>query len=340
MIRFGTFAFLLAVAIGQAVPVMASDSAVVLMYHRFGETAHPSTNIKIKQFEAHLEELSREKYTVLPLPKIVAKLRTRQPLPDRTVGISIDDAFLSAYREAFPRLQEAGLPFTLFVATAPVDRNLSGFMDWDQIRKLRDAGVTIGSQTHTHLHMARSKDDQNRGELEKSNARFRAELGEVPTMIAYPFGEYSLAVGRLSKEAGLTVGFGQHSGVVHADSDISYLPRFAMNENFGGISRLKLAVNALPLTVTEVTPADPLLSESNNPPILGFTVKGPAAKRLSGLACYASGQGKARIERLGSRVEVRMQKAFSSGRARVNCTMPTQSGRWRWFGMQFFVPKS
>ena len=143
MIRFGIYAFLLAAAIGQAVPVMASDSAVVLMYHRFGETAHPSTNIRIKQFEAHLEELSREKYTVLPLPKIIAKLRTRQPLPNRTVGISIDDAFLSAYREAFPRLQEAGLPFTLFVATAPVDRNLSGFMDWDQIRKLRDAGVTI-----------------------------------------------------------------------------------------------------------------------------------------------------------------------------------------------------
>ena len=340
MIRFGTYAFLLAAAIGQAVPVMASDSAVVLMYHRFGETAHQSTNIRIEQFEAHLEELSREKYTVLPLPEIIAKLRTRQPLPDRTVGISIDDAFISVYREAFPRLQEAGLPFTLFVATDPVDRKLGGFMDWDQIRELRDAGVTIGNQTHTHLHMASSHDDQNRGELEKSNARFRAELGEVPAIIAYPYGEYSLAVGRLSKEAGLTVGFGQHSGVVHADSDMLYLPRFAMNENFGGIGRFKLAVNALPLAVTEVTPADPLLLESNNPPILGFTVKGAAAKRLSGLACYASGQGKVRIERLGSRVEVRMQEAFPSGRARINCTMPTRSGRWRWFGLQFYVPKS
>ena len=340
MIRFGAFAVFLAAAIGQAVPVMASDSAVVLMYHRFGETAHPSTNIRIEQFEAHLEELSREKYTVLPLPEIIAKLRTRQPLPDRTVGISIDDAFISVYREAFPRLQEAGLPFTLFVATDPVDRKLGGFMDWDQIRELRDAGVTIGNQTHTHLHMASSHDDQNRGELEKSNARFRAELGEVPAIIAYPYGEYSLAVGRLSKEAGLTVGFGQHSGVVHADSDMLYLPRFAMNEKFGGIGRFKLAVNALPLAVTEVTPADPLLLESNSPPILGFTVKGAAAKRLSSLACYASGQGKVRIERLGSRVEVRMQEAFPSGRARINCTMPTRSGRWRWFGLQFYVPKS
>lgn len=340
MIKFAAFALALAAGIGQIVPVMAADSAVVVMYHRFGESAHPSTNIRIEQFEAHLEELAKPKYTVLPLPEIVAKLRARQPLPDRTVGITIDDAFLSVYREAFPRLKSAGIPFTLFVATDPVDRNIGGYMNWDQIRELQKAGVTIGSQTHTHPHMARSSDERNRGELEKSNARFRSELGEAPTIIAYPYGEYSLAVGKTSKEAGLTVGFGQHSGVLHPDADIMYLPRFAMNENFGGISRFKLAVNALPLTVTEVLPADPLLSADNNPPILGFTVKGAAAERLSALACYASGQGKARMERLGARVEVRLQQAFSPGRARINCTMPTRSGRWRWYGLQFYVPRS
>ena len=32
-------------------------AATVLMYHRFGESAFPSTNIRIKQFEAHLNEL-------------------------------------------------------------------------------------------------------------------------------------------------------------------------------------------------------------------------------------------------------------------------------------------
>ena len=183
-------------------------------------------------------------------------------------------------------------------------------------------------------------DDQNRGELEKSNARFRAELGEVPAIIAYPYGEYSLAVGRLSKEAGLTVGFGQHSGVVHADSDMLYLPRFAMNENFGGIGPLQTRGQCPSPGRDGGDACRPFVIGSNNPPILGFTVQEPAAKRLSGLACYASGQGKVRIERLGSRVEVRLQEAFSSGRARINCTMPTRSGRWRWFGLQFYVPKS
>lgn len=342
LFRNGLLALSLAVTTGTAIPVQtaeAQNSAVVVMYHRFGESVHPSTNIRIDQFEAHLAELAKPQYTVLPIPEIVERLRARQPLPERTVGISIDDAFLSVYAEAFPRLRKAGFPFTLFVATEPVDLRVGGYMSWDQIRELKNAGVTIGSQTHTHLHMASSSPEKNGADLKKSNERFKAELGEVPTIIAYPYGEYSLAVGAAAKEAGLTTGFGQHSGVLHPDADMTYLPRFAMNENFGGDSRFRLAINALPLNVSDVSPLDPLLSRDNNPPILGFTVNGAAARRLSRLACYASGQGKARLERLGPRVEVRLDNAFPSGRARINCTMPTRQGRWHWYGLQFYVPK-
>ncbi len=341
-IRSAMLAWAIATIAGPTLPALAAEpqsSAVVVMYHRFGESVHPSTNIRLDQFEAHLAELAKPQYTVLPLPEIIARLRAKQPLPDRTVGISIDDAFLSVYAEAFPRLRKAGFPFTLFVATDPVDRRIGGYMNWDQIRELKKAGATIGSQTHTHLHMASSTPERNSADLQKSNDRFRAELGEVPTIIAYPYGEYSLAVGTAAKEAGLTTGFGQHSGVLHPDADMSYLPRFAMNENFGGESRFRLAVNALPLNVSDVSPLDPLLKADNNPPILGFTVNGAAAQRLSRLACYASGQGKARLERLGSRVEVRLENAFPSGRARINCTMPTRDGRWHWYGLQFYVPK-
>ena len=83
----------------------AADSAVVLMYHRFGEMKHPTTNITIKQFEAHIAELSSGEYTVIALPEIIATLRARRPLPNKTVGISIDDAFLSVYEIAWPRLR-------------------------------------------------------------------------------------------------------------------------------------------------------------------------------------------------------------------------------------------
>ena len=45
-----------------------------------------------------------------------------------------------------------------------------------------------------------------------------------------------------------------------------------------------------------------------------------------------------RIERLGDRVEVRLSAPFPPGRARINCTMPGPDDRWRWYGVQFFIP--
>jgi hypothetical protein len=151
-------------------------SAVAIMYHRFGEDAHPSTNIKLEQFDAHLAELSSGKYAVLPLPEIVAALRSGTPLPDRAVAITIDDAYRSVYTEAWPRLRKAGLPFTLFVATQPVEQGLPGFMTWDQIRELRDAGVTIGAHTHTHAHLAKGSLAAAKAEIDTSTVILKREL--------------------------------------------------------------------------------------------------------------------------------------------------------------------
>jgi peptidoglycan/xylan/chitin deacetylase (PgdA/CDA1 family) len=304
------------------------------MYHRFGEDVYPATNIRIEQFEAHLAALKNGGYTVLPLPEIVSRLRAGQELPERAIGIAIDDAFLSVYQEAWPRLREAGFPFTLFVATDAIDRELSGYMSWDQIRELAAAGVTIGSQTASHPHMAILDLATNARELQEANLRLQAELGSPPSLFAYPYGEASLAISALVADAGFTAAFGQHSGAIHRSTDFYYLPRFPMNENFGDIERFHLVADTLALPVTDITPADPLLGE--NPPAFGFTV-GPEVLNLKGIACYAS-IGRARIERLGERrIEARFTRPFPPGRTRINCTTSTQDGRWRWFGMQYYV---
>ena len=49
----------------------AADYATVLMYHRFGEDKYPSTNIRLDQFEAHLDVLANGDYHIWPLDKIV-----------------------------------------------------------------------------------------------------------------------------------------------------------------------------------------------------------------------------------------------------------------------------
>ncbi|PIW26453.1 MAG: chitin deacetylase [Rhodospirillales bacterium CG15_BIG_FIL_POST_REV_8_21_14_020_66_15] len=320
-------------------PVRAADQAVIIMYHRFNEQDYPSTNIRLEQFDEHLAELTSGKYNVMALPDIVAALKAGKDLPDRTVGITVDDAYASVYEHGWPRLKKAGLPFTLFVATEPVDDGLKGIMTWDQIRELKAQGVTIGHHTVSHAHMAGAPADANLREFEEASRRFQAELGEVPGIFAYPYGEASLRLEAMARNQGFVAAFGQHSGVAHPSLGLFYLPRFAMNETFGGIGRFRLAVNALALPVTDVTPADQLITE-NNPPAMGFTLIPPGPKALDRIACFASHEGRARLERLGDvRFEIRVTRPFPEGRGRINCTVPGPDGRWYWLGRQFFIAK-
>ena len=88
-----------------AAEVPADNGAAIVTYHRFGEAQYPSTSIRIDQFEAHVAELTSGRYTILPLPEIAAALAEGRALPERTVGISIDDAFLSVLSGDGSRLE-------------------------------------------------------------------------------------------------------------------------------------------------------------------------------------------------------------------------------------------
>ncbi len=322
---------------GAGMGAAVEGGAAVVMYHRFGEQKYPTTNITLEQFEAHIQELQSGPYRVLPLVEIVKAIQNGSPLPERTVGITVDDAFLSVYTEAWPRLKKAGLPFTLFVSTGVVDRNVAGYMNWDQIREMAEAGVTIGNHTVSHLHMPDASKGKRLEEIESSNNRYEKELGRRPEVFAFPYGESSSAVQAMVKNSGFIAAFGQHSGVAGGGMNQFDLPRFALNENYGSLARFKMVVNALPLPVTDVTPADPLIS-GNNPPAMGFTA-GEGLKGVGRLACFSSHAGRARLERLGERrIEVRVEKPFPKGRTRVNCTLPADGGRWYWFGRQFYRP--
>lgn len=319
---------------------MDGRSAVVLMYHRFGEDDFPSTSIGLDQFAAHVAALEEGGHTVVPLSDVVAALRGQVTLPDRAVAITIDDAYSSVYAHAWPVLRDKGWPFTLFVATRPVDRGTAGYMSWDEIRELAENGVEIGSQTVSHPHMPTESEARNRQELVASADRLEERLGRRPTLFAYPYGEASAAVMALASQAGYTAAFGQHSGVANPTSPIFYLPRFPMNVNYGGIDRFRRVVDALPLPVSGVTPADPTLpppGAPGNPPPFGFTV-GAIPEGVTTLNCFHSDASRmTQLETLGQRVEARFDSPWAIGRTRINCTQLSPEGRWRWFGMQYYV---
>lgn len=316
------------------------SSAVVLMYQRFGDGEAPSTAIRIDQFEAHLRVIGERGLNVMALPEILAALKSGRTLPERTVALTVDGASLSFYTEAWPRLRQAELPFTLFVSTDAIDESRSSHMSWDQLREVVGGGATVGNQTAAHEYMPPLGREDNDREIDKATRRLEEELGVRPELFAYPYGAMSLAVREAVLNNGFAAAFGHHSGVLHSGSRFHFLPRFPMNEVHGGAERFRLAADALPLAVSDITPADAYLEPHDNPPNVGFTVTGRALAYIDLLTCYISGQGKVRLERIGpSRVELRFNRAFPPGRSRLNCTMPARQGRWRWFGTQFLVPR-
>ena len=80
------------------------------MYHRFGENKYPTTNTTIEQFILHTNELIKDKYDVIRLDEVVKGIKGETSLKDRSVAITIDDAYLSVYTKAWPILKKREIP--------------------------------------------------------------------------------------------------------------------------------------------------------------------------------------------------------------------------------------
>ncbi|MBT7583226.1 MAG: hypothetical protein HN572_09700, partial [Kordiimonadaceae bacterium] len=59
----------------------AEDSAVIIMYHRFGEKTFPTTNVTLDQIDQHIAELSKDIYNIVPLRTITEALKNEKKLP-------------------------------------------------------------------------------------------------------------------------------------------------------------------------------------------------------------------------------------------------------------------
>jgi peptidoglycan/xylan/chitin deacetylase (PgdA/CDA1 family) len=308
--------------------------AVILVYHRFGEDRYPSTSVTLKQFEQQIQILSSGQYHVWPVTKIIRYLQQGKNLPNKTLGITIDDAYESTYTQAWPRLKAAHLPFTLMVSTDAVDKHYRDFMTWQQIKSLQQQGVTIGLHTASHIHFIDHDNQKILADLKKSQQRLKTELGKKATLFAYPYGEYQSQDKYLLQAVGITAAFKQTSGVITKHSNFYALPRFAINKNYGNKKRFKLISQALPFEIKNLKPA--LLITDNNPPIISFDVINKDLLTNS-LSCYQSELGKLPIVVDKNRVVITPTQPFTLRRTHINCTVADKSHRWHWLGLMFIL---
>ena len=313
------------------------NGASVFMYHRIGESKYPSTNVTIEQFNQHINYISKNNFNIIPLSKVLDIVKNNQEFSKNTISFSIDDAYESFYLNAWPKFRENNIPVTLFISTEIIDNKTNGYMTWEQIKNFIADGGIVGQHTSSHMHMPLNSEEMVKKDILKSHKSFMKELGFIPKLFAYPYGEASKEVINILKEFNISHAFGQHSGVISIYDNEYYLPRFSLNEQFGDLDRFIFAAESLPLVIKDFTPSEMYLTE-NLKPRIEFSIESNVD--INKLNCFANTGGNWSAQSITNvtekRVQIILNDSFKSGRGRLNCTVQKDKN-WHWFGYQFLI---
>ena len=307
------------------------------MYHRFNEHKYPSTNIQMDVFKKQMQIIKNSNY-IFSNPKNFEK-SFNTPKTNKEILITIDDAFLSFYLEAWPYLKKNKIPFILFVSTEPVGKK--GYMTWEQIKEIEAEKFTIiGHHSHSHEYLIDNDNDFFISDIKKANEIFLKNLGYIPNLFSYPFGEYSKFM-RDYIAQNFNYAFGQHSGVIDLNKDKFELPRFPINEKYGQLKRFNSIINSFPLEYEQLLPLEKKLTIKNNPPnfkVMFFKEQ----DNIKNINCYSNELDK--WEKSNTNFDnnvltIKFRGSFKPRRGRINCSL-NDDGKWRWFGVQFPIKEN
>jgi peptidoglycan/xylan/chitin deacetylase (PgdA/CDA1 family) len=326
------------------VPIFA-NSAVVFMYHRFGESTHPSTNITLEQFQYQLDYLEENDYNVWQLSKIINHIINKKIIPPKTVALTIDDAYISTFTKAYPMIKSKNFPFTVMVSTNPVDNKSKFYMSWEQMRQMQTDGVEFANHSHSHNFLLQKNSETDEAwekrikfEIQRAQSQLQEELGqdtnEYPRIFSYPFGEYDIKTTELLKELGY-IGITQTSGPIGESSDLMALTRFPMAEAFASPEGFITKLNTLPMPIESVLPREHVL-ERENPPKLRIQLKQP----LKNLRCYMSSGETIEIDWISqTEIELSANTPINPPRQKYTCTAPAEDGKWYWYSHLWILKK-
>ena len=191
--------------------------------------------------------------------------------------------------------------------------------------------------TASHMHMPLNDIADVKIDILNSHKSFIKNLGFIPKLFAYPYGESSNEIIGVLKEFGISHSFGQHSGVISSYDNLYYLPRFSINERFGEVDRFEFAVNSHSLNISNFIPSDMFLFNEKKPLIEFSIINDLKGNKIN---CFSNPGGNWDLQEVvnvtSNRIQVILSDDFEKGRARLNCTTRIDEN-WHWFGYQFLV---
>ncbi|MBE1300421.1 MAG: polysaccharide deacetylase family protein [Alteromonadaceae bacterium] len=325
-------------------PVKASTSATILVYHHVSTSTPPSTSISPEKLKEHLEYLAAN-HNVVSLPELVQSLQTGKSLPKKAVAITFDDGFKNILENGHPLLKQHQFPYTIFIN--PYDVGQGNKLNWEEMRRMTSEGVTFANHFWDHRHLldktAYANDESWLAETKKlilkAQNEIESNLGLSFRYLAYPFGEYDADIAELLKNLNF-VGFAQHSGAVGQYTNWQAVPRFPAAGIYSNLRTLKVKMASLNMPVIENSQHQVAFSKAPTKIDYKLTLN-TEDLRISQINCFYKGKN-IEIERATDSIRINIAEKPPVGRSRVNCTVPSksQNGCFYWHSQPMFVAKA
>lgn len=184
---------------------------MILMYHHVCPRAEIPVdqtplegwkyNIEPAEFQVQLQTLLKLGRRFVSLDEYLAGFQSG--LNSQLVTVTFDDGWIDNLRYAFPILSAMDLPSTLFVVSGEMaevswERRLNA----NDLRSLRDYGVTVGAHTRTHPNLAQLGENAMVEELGGCKADLEDLLGVNVKYLAYPGGRFNRRVVEVARQTG------------------------------------------------------------------------------------------------------------------------------------------
>lgn len=170
--------------------------APILMYHYVSplppdwDAVRKDLTVLPDLFRAHMEYLFYEGYTPISLYDLNDALLNGRPLPAKPVVLTFDDGYEDHYATVFPMLRQFKFTATFFVITGAADANRPGYLTWDQIREMSDAGMDMEAHTKNHVELDGLTYDELVYEMLGSLESLAHYTGHASHMFSFPVGRY------------------------------------------------------------------------------------------------------------------------------------------------------
>jgi len=104
--------------------------------------------------------------------------------------------------------------FFVYTGAVAEQDNGSGYVSWNQVRQLEEAGQEV--QSHTVSHASLDTLAPSRLEFEMINSRdtMQAHVGHAVQVLAYPFGHHDARVIQATRDAGYKLGIAADDEIV------------------------------------------------------------------------------------------------------------------------------